>query len=140
MHILLVLGAAALAAAAPKLGERTHSPAEVLAQMGEGSTDAEMARLAAAAASFPLGSLQNPVRVGGPEGRRAYVSRLRCGDGSSPAVGPVAAGGIGGFGSIVEGVTLDCGGAAPGKAELLVDIYHEEHRETRAPAGFTLAR
>ena len=140
MHILVALGAAALLAAAPKLGERTHSPAEVLAQLGDGSSDAEMARLVAAASAYPLGSLQNPLRVGGPVGRRAYVARLRCANGSQPAVGPASAAGVGGFGSVVEGITLDCGVSAPGKVQLFLDLYHEEHQETRAPQGFILIK
>lgn len=34
----------------------------------------------------PRGSLINPVCAGGPEGRRQYLARLRCPDGSVPTV------------------------------------------------------
>lgn len=137
---MIGLAAALLAltpAAAQKIGARTQAPAQVLAQMGEGNSDAELERAIAAAAPFPLGSLQNPVRVGGPEERRLYVARVQCPDGSKPVVGAASNGGVGAFGSIVESMTLDCGGAA-GKVQLHVDLYHDGHRETRAPAGLTI--
>jgi hypothetical protein len=121
-----------------KLGARTQPPQQVLAQMGEGSSDSEIERAVAAASAFPLGSLQNPVRVGGPQGQQAYLARLRCADGSQPSVGPGTGAGAGGFGSIVQRFPLDCGAAAPGKLDLMMDMYHEEHRENRAPAGLAL--
>ena len=143
MRSFLALGTIALLAASPalavqKIGERTAAPQQVLAQMGEGNTDAELARAIAAASAFPLGSLQNPVRVGGPQGQQAYIARLRCSDGSRPAAGPATDGGAGGFGSVVERFQLDCGLVAPGKLELMMDKYHQEHRETRAPLGLVL--
>ena len=136
-----IVGAAMLASApamaVQKVGARTQTPAQLLAQMGEGSSDAEIERAAAAAAAFPLGSLQNPVRVGGPEGRRLYVARLRCPNGKPPVVGNVSSGGVGGYGSVVDTVPLDCGGV---KSQLAVGLYHEGHVETRAPVGFSVAR
>ena len=145
MRLAFALAAATLFAVTPalavqKLGERTQPPQRVLAQMGEGSTDAELERAVAAASAFPLGSMQNPVRVGGPLGQQAYLARLRCGDGSLPSVGQAISAGAGGFGSVVQRFELDCGAAAPGQAELVMDMYHEEHRESRAPAGFALQR
>ena len=44
------------------------------------------AALVAAAEAHPLGSLENPVRVGGPDGERAYLARLRCTNGSAGLV------------------------------------------------------
>lgn len=143
MRIVIALGAMAISTtlpvhAAQKVGERIGNPEDILAELGDGSSDAELARAAAAASAYPVGSVENPVRVGGPEGRRAYVARLRCADGSAPIVGAGTSAGVGAFGSVVERFALDCGTAAPGKAVLVVDIYHAEHRENRAPAGFTL--
>jgi hypothetical protein len=140
MRLAFALAAATLVAVNPalavqKLGERTQPPQQVLAQMGEGSTDAELERAVAAASAFPLGSVQNPVRVGGPLGQQAYLARLRCADGSRPSVGQAVSAGAGGFGSVVQRFQLDCGAALPGKVEVVMDMYHEEHRETRAPAG-----
>ena len=79
------------------------------------------------------------MRVAGPEGTQAYLGRLRCTDGRAPAIGAKREGGVGAYGSLVDLYTLDCGGAAPGRVELRVDIYHEENVETRAPAGFRFA-
>ena len=89
MRILTVLAAAALAAApalAQKPGDRTSTPGQVLGDLGAADPMAEAERIAAAAAAHPLGSLENPVRVGGPQGARAYIARLRCADGSSPQI------------------------------------------------------
>ena len=108
----------------------------MVAQLSPGSPEEEMQALAAAADAHPLGSLENPIRVGGPEGERAYLSRLRCSGGSTPQIGGRGDGGVGAFGSVVDAVALSCGGSS---VRLMFDIYHEEHVETRAPAGFTLA-
>ena len=142
-RILLALTALAVAApaaaAAPKPGDRTVSPEALLAELGAGVSDAELARVAAEAERHPLGTAANPVRVGGPDGARAYVARLRCADGSTPKVGASSAAGVGAYGTVVAAWPLDCGAAAPGAFPLVIDMYHEEHRETRAPEGFTLA-
>ncbi|HYI41644.1 MAG TPA: hypothetical protein VE053_15150 [Allosphingosinicella sp.] len=141
MRILTLLAATALLAApaaAQKLGARTSSPDQVLGQGAAVDPMAEAEQIAAAAAAHPLGTVQNPVRVGGPEGARAYIARLRCADGSSPRVGPRKGGGIGAYGTLTELYPLECGGAAPGRTVLAVDFYHEEHVETRPVPGFAL--
>lgn len=139
MRALLAIAAIV---AAPALAQppREQSPAspELLDQIGQGSSDAELARAIAAAAAYPLGTAENPVRVGGPEGERAYLARLRCADGSGPRVGARGSAGIGAFGTIVDAYPLDCGSAAPGQARIVMDMYHAEHREDRAPAGFRI--
>jgi hypothetical protein len=143
MRILPALAAAALLAApaaAQKLGARTSSPEQVLGQQAALDPMAEAEQIAAAAAAFPLGTEKNPVRVGGPEGARAYIARLRCSDGSTPQVGARSSGGVGAYGALTERYPLDCGGAAPGRVALAFDFYHEEHVETRPAPGFTLAR
>lgn len=136
--LLIALTAAAQAPAAPagKPGARTVPPERLLAEASD--ADAELERAIAAAAAHPLGSLANPVRVGGPEGARTYLARLRCADGSAPRAAPSRAGGVGAYGTVVELYPLDCGGAAPGRFDLIVDHYHEEHREDRAPAGLRI--
>lgn len=141
--LLLALGAAASFAsapvlAAPKPGDRTLTPEQLLAQLGMGVSDAELERAVAAAAVHPLGSSANPVRVGGPEGERAYIARLRCADGTAPKVGTRGSAGVGAFGTIVDVYPLDCGAAAPGRFDLVMDMYHAEHREQSAPPGFRI--
>ena len=137
---LPALAAAALLLAAqqpsPPLGQRTTTPDQMLEGLASGLSEDEAA--IAAAQRHPLGTLENPVRVGGPEGEQAYVARLRCGDGRAPRIGQPTEIGVGAFGSIVEGYPLDCGAAAPGQFTLVMDKYHEEHREDRAPAGFSI--
>ncbi|HYE26630.1 MAG TPA: hypothetical protein VEA61_00105 [Allosphingosinicella sp.] len=141
MRFFPILFAAVLAAApaaAQKLGARTASPQQVLGEMAPADPLAEAERIAAAAAAHPLGTLENPVRVGGPHGARAYIARLRCADGSRPRIGARGSGGVGPYGTLTELYPLDCGASAPGRVALAFDFYHEEHVEVRAPAGFAL--
>ena len=133
---LLILAAATPVIAQPKLGARTVEPQ----QIAPGATDpeAEMRAAIAAAEAHPLGSLANPIRTAGPDGERAYLGRLRCADGKTPAIIPRGKGGIGPYGSIVDLFALDCGAAAPGRVELAMDAYQQEHQEKRTPAGFSI--
>ena len=126
----------AVPALAQELGERTRSPSTMVPGLAPGQDD--LAEALAAAAAHPLGTLENPVRVGGPEGERAYIARLRCADGRTPQVGARSAAGVGAFGTVVGAWALDCGSAAPGRTTLVMDMYHEEHVEDRAPPGFTI--
>jgi len=75
------------------------------------------------------------VRVGGPPGERAYLSRLRCADGGTPRLGARSDRGEGAFGSLVAAYRLECAG---GGTEVVIDMYHEEHVEDRAPPGFSI--
>jgi hypothetical protein len=138
--LLISLVSASLALAqptSPPIGQRTATAARLPAELGLDPDGAEDPTIASAAA-FPLGSEQNPVRVGGPAGERAYLERLRCADGSRPRTGVRTERGVGAFGSIVSGYAIECGGSAPASTMLIMDMYHEEHREDRAPAGFTI--
>jgi hypothetical protein len=146
MHksLFLLIAAAALAAAPasgqkPKLGQRTAAPEQSMAGIGGGSSDVEVAQELAAAANYPVGTLQNPVRVVGPDGERAYLARLRCGDGSLPRIGAQRPGGSDAFGNVADLAPADCGGATPAHADIHIDIYQEEHVLEAAPAGFQLA-
>ena len=130
---LLILVASA-AHAQPKPGDRTTSPEQMLAELGEDGDWYD--RAVAEAAAHPLGSVANPVRVGGPDGERSYLARLRCAGGARPSIGQKRSGGVGAFGSIVDLFPLDCGNAAQGHYDLVMDMYHEEHREQNAPPGF----
>lgn len=126
----------AFPAAAQELGERTVDPAVLLQALSPGDPQAEIAALAEQAAAHPLGSVENPVRVGGPQGANAYFARLRCPGGGVPVVGERTEAGVGPYGSIVYAFPLACPGAA--EAAVVVDLYHAEHSETHAPAGFTI--
>lgn len=138
MRRLLFLAAllsAAPALAQPRPGDRTRSPEQMQAEFAIPAGQEDIAEALAAAAAHPLGTLQNPVRVGGPEGERAYIARLRCAGGAAPAVGPRREAGVGAFGTVVAAYALDCGAT---RFDLVMDMYHEEHREDRAPTGLTL--
>ncbi|MDB5667349.1 MAG: hypothetical protein JWL74_299 [Alphaproteobacteria bacterium] len=128
--------AASIQTASPPIGQRTAAPRQMLQGLAAGLSEEEAA--IAAAQVRPLGTMDNPVRVGGPEGEQAYLARLRCGDGSAPRIGQPSSMGPGAFGSLVDGYALDCGSSAPGRFTIVMDKYHDEHREDRAPAGFTI--
>jgi hypothetical protein len=132
---MLILAAPA-SAQQPRLGQRTTSPDAMVAQMNPASPEEEMRALVAAADAHPLGTAENPIRVGGPDGERAYLARMRCADGAAPRIGSRREAGVGAFGSVVAAYELSCAGA---EGRIVFDMYHEEHVETRAPAGFTLA-
>lgn len=132
----LVLALAAAPALAQQLGARTQSPEAMAAEMRRQSPQQEIDALAAAAAAHPLGTAENPVRVGGPEGEHAYLGHLRCADGSQPRIGARSEAGVGAYGSLVGAYEASCGGVA---ARIVFDMYHAEHVETRAPAGFRYA-
>jgi hypothetical protein len=141
MRILPVLAAAALLAApaaAQKLGARTASPDQVLGEAAGLDPMAEAEQIAAAAAAHPLGSVENPIRVGGPEGARAYIARLRCANESRPVIGSHATAGVGPYGTFTERYVVDCGDFAPGRQFLHFDLYHEEHVERRAAPHFRI--
>ena len=134
LPLLPILLLSTAPAFAQRLGARTGSPEAMAAELTRISPEEDMQRLVAAADAHPLGSVANPVRVGGPEGERAYLGHLRCPDGSAPRVGARSSAGIGAFGSMVSAYEVHCG-AAPGR--IVFDMYHEEHAETRAPAGYS---
>jgi hypothetical protein len=136
MFLLALLLAAAQPPANPALPEGT-TPEALLPQATAQSPEDEELAMIRIAEQHPLGTVENPIRVGGPEGEHAYLGRLRCADGSTPAVGTRAEAGVGGYGSVVAAYPVTCGAA---QSRLVFDMYHEEHVETRAPAGFTLAR
>jgi hypothetical protein len=136
LTVLLVLALASPAVAAPKLGARTQPPQQIAP--GAVDPEAEIRAAIAAADAHPLGSLANPVRAAGPEGERAYLARLRCADGRKPGIFARGQGGIGAYGSLVDLFALDCGAAVPGRVEIAMDAYQEEHQETRAPSGFAI--
>ena len=141
MRSLLALAALliALPAAAqqtPELGARTATPQSHLPAAGLAPGQDDLAVAIAEAETNPLGSIENPIRVGGPEGERAYLFRLRCADGAVPRIGDRRDGGVDAYGTLSGLFPVTC---AAGTAQLHFDMYHEEHVEDRAPAGFTLA-
>jgi hypothetical protein len=134
---LLLAGLALAQTVMPPIGQRTGAPERLLSGLDVAPDAGEEDPAIAAAAAFPLGSLQNPVRVGGPEGERSYLARLRCRDGSTPGISGRADRGVGAFGSVVAGYAVQCPGAAA--ATVILDMYHEEHREDHAPPGFEIS-
>ena len=132
--LFAALSLVAAPAVAQELGERTQSQRAMVQGLTLAPGQDDLQEAIAAAEAHPLGTLANPVRVGGPEGERAYLARLRCADGAAPRIGARAEGGVDAYGTVAGAYAVDC---ASGSARIFFDMYHEEHRETRAPAGFT---
>ena len=110
------------------------------AMAGQSQTSgSKLDRAIAAAAKHPFGSQKNPVRAAMPQGQHAYLRRLRCGDGQAPSFDRVGNYGIGVYGNIIDGYSVDCGNAAPGKVEIFMDMYHSGYVENRPVPGFTIA-
>ena len=118
------------------LGARTASPQSHLPAAGLAPGQDDLAAAIAAAEAHPLGSIENPIRVGGPEGERAYLFRLRCADGAVPRIGERGDGGVDAYGTLSGVYPVTC---AAGTAQIHFDMYHAEHVEDRAPAGFAIA-
>lgn len=137
---LLAIAAAGLAAgghAAVPGGQDGAAMRAMMKELGGSLPEGEaLERLIAEAAAQPLGSPANPVRADGPGGQRAYLARLRCGDGAAPQFARRGNVGRGPFGTIVDLYDVRCGDGTG--AEIHMDMYHE-HVETRAPTGFTIA-
>ncbi len=123
----------------PAFAQSDETPRQMLEGMGLAPVAQRVRSAIATAAAYPLGSDRNPVRVSGPAGQRGYIARLRCADGRAPQVGQRANVGTGPFGTIVDVYPLDCGDAEPGQFSLFIDMYHDDHVETKAPAGFLMA-
>lgn len=135
LNILALLAVPAQAMKPPR--EESPAPRDVLESFGAGNSDDALARAIAAAEAHPLGTLENPIRVGGPLGERAYLARLRCSDGSLPVIGTASPIGIAAFGSVANVFPVECAKARI-QARIVMDMYHAEHIENRAPPGFTI--
>jgi hypothetical protein len=138
LALALLIAATAAAAAPEPASAQMQTPRQMLESMGLAPSERRVRRAVERAADEPLGSERNPVRVSSPDGQRAYMARLRCADGNPPEVGPRRNAGEGPFGTIIDVYPLDCGDSAPGQVQLAMDMYHDDHVETNAPAGFTL--
>lgn len=112
-------------------------------------TDAELAQVlmllgqpqkvdASKADKFPLGSKENPVRVGGPEGQRNYLSRLVCDNNEQvSAYDRLGSSDIGPFGGVMDIYEVICDtDKGVVKHEVFLDMYHHDYVETRPAAGF----
>ncbi|MCF8506457.1 MAG: hypothetical protein K9G59_16220 [Caulobacter sp.] len=132
--LTLGLGACATTTPSPLSGDSDFS---ILT--GGRVSGPELAARIRKASTFPLGSRDNPVRVNMPAGQRAYLDRLRCSNGERPTYGRVGNFGAGVFGSIIDGYRVVCpNGGLPAESLIYMDMYHADHYETAAPAGFTI--
>lgn len=119
------------------MAQDANDMADMMKALGGGLSGEDLRAAIDKAAAFPLGSKDNPVRADGPEGQRAYLSRLRCADGKTPAYVRGGSVGMGVFGYIVDVYGVTCPGSQA--EQIHMDMYHR-HKEDSAPPGFTMAR
>ena len=89
-------------------------------------------------AKYPLGSKDNPIRVGGPGGQRSYLSRLVC-ENNEPvsSFNRQGSAGAGPFGSILDIYEVLCDtNKGVVTHSVYLDMYHGDYEETRPAAGF----
>lgn len=131
---LAMLGLLAGPAAAQS---RPNEARDMARQLGmAGLSGKKLAKAIAKAEQSPLGSKANPVRENMPAGQLAYLARLRCADGSTPAYFREGNVGLGVYRNIVDLYRVTCAGAAP--VEVYMDMYHDGP-ENRPIPGFTIA-
>ena len=135
--LALTLGACATTSE-PETASTTDDDFAAMLFSGGRVNGAELDRRIAEAVKHPLGSKENPVRVNMPPGQRAYLSRLRCSDGKAPVFERVGNFGPGVYDSIIDGYDVRCLTGSPAQSMIFMDMYHPQHNETGAPAGFTI--
>ena len=91
------------------------------------------------AAAFPLGSRDNPVRATRAPGQRAYLTRLRCADGSSPSFSRSGSVGYSRYNNIMDVYEVLCADSKPAQTAVFMDMYHPGYVENDAVPGFTIA-
>lgn len=138
MNRIACLAMLALLAAPAAARDKQRSSIERMLGGGPMLDAKDLAKAVERASAFPLGSKENPVRAEMPMGQRAYLARLRCSDGKPPRFERIGNFGEGVFGSIVDGYAADCGAAAPGKVEIMMDMYHPGHVESGPVPGFAI--
>lgn len=84
---------------------------------------------------YTLGTIENPVKVRGPAGERAYLERLRCADGLAPDYDRRGSGFGEADGHIVDFYEVTCSGTSP--ATIVLDMYHG-NGENRPVPGFSI--
>jgi hypothetical protein len=130
------MGSATPAAAQNEAQALANAIGRPLPKFPEGE---DLQALVKAAAAHPLGSADNPVRLGSIRASYLYIGRLRCADGSRPAAARTGTAAKLPFGRLVDAYRVDCGRSAPGVAEVHIDAYHAGHDEDRAPPGLILS-
>ena len=138
LKLLLVLALGCAAVTVPAAAQqRPNEARDMMRSMGlKGMSAKKLAKAIARAEQNPLGSKANPVRENMPEGERAYLRRLRCAGGESPAVERKGNVGLGIYGNIVDLYAVTCPGAA--SVDVYMDMYHDGP-ENRPVPGFTIA-
>ncbi len=82
-----------------------------------------------------LGSLGNPVRAYKREGQEAYLKRLMCEGGATPAFGRLPTTWAGPYTTRIDGYELKC---PDDMAVVFMDMYHPGYVERRPVPGFQI--
>ena len=138
---VLALSALALGGCATMVAPQQRGTDAMLMDMLMGQSATKGSKLTKAikdASAHPLGSEKNPIRASMPPGQRAYLGRLRCGDGKAPTFSRVGSMGLSPYGNIVDGYDVRCTGSEPAKSLIHMDMYHSGYVEKEAVPGFAI--
>ncbi len=139
-----ILAIAPAKAQKPGVSEGNPTPREVIDELRrnhgapETPSGSTLDQMIEAARAHPLGSRENPVRADTPIGQHQYLNRLRCENGNAPIFDRIGNFGLGVFGTIIDGYTVECEGSAPASTIIYMDMYHEGYSEPEAVQGFTI--
>jgi hypothetical protein len=137
VKLVIALALAGCAAMPATAQQRPNEARDTMRSLGmDGLKGKKLAKAIRKAEAHPLGSLANPVRENMPQGQVAYLGRLRCADGQTPAATRAGNVGIGVYKNIVDLYKVTCPGAAA--VDVHMDMYHDGP-ELRPVPGFTLA-
>lgn len=131
--VLLCLGGIEASSAS---AEKPNEARDMMREMGYGGLKGKkLTKAIEAAEAYPLGSAKNPVRENMPEGEGAYLSRLRCSDGTPPVFERDGSVGDSPYGYIMDLYSVTCTNSDPVK--VYMDMYHDGG-ENRPIPGFTI--
>jgi outer membrane murein-binding lipoprotein Lpp len=137
MSVTIVSGCSTTDTIEPTRQASTSSDSFAALLLGGRMSAADVDVAATKAQKFALGTENNPVRAHAPQGQRAYLSRLKCSDGSRPQFNRAGSFGAGPYGSIIDGYALTCGGQRQ-DGLIFMDMYHPGHQEDEAVPGYTI--
>lgn len=136
MRLLAICAMVSFVALPPALARDDDMAALMRSLGGGGLTGKKLKRAIEKADAYPLGSKDNPVRVDGPLGERAYLARLRCADGKAPDFNRDGSVGSSPYGYIMDLYSVRCREVPV--VSVYMDMYHSDAAESRPVPGFTI--
>ncbi len=100
-------------------------------------TDEEVAQIAEKAASYPVGSRENPIRTFQPSGSEFYLQRLRTSSGRPLQYRRRGSVGVGPYDNILDEYQIRDPDSND-MTSIFIDMYHMFYDDARSPPGLQL--